>query len=301
MSFLNPVNEPVLRFSSTDADAPQINYNSRTAGDVKAVLKACLVDGYGTTASAGWSVVNEAGSVAEFVSPSAAMSDYRLGIDDTSTSNTTWYYQYQNVRTDPTGNKPAKNLSYIDKSNPANGWELLVTARGLYFVEFGYLSSINNLACRLTWIGSIKSALAPTGINIGFFSAGYYNGANSSYPHYLLGDSYGYKHYSVGPYTECAFAGANLGWLSAGEAQSNASLVNIAAAVYLRYATTLVGQQPGLVFNAVNNITDNYGVSIDTIDNRQVLRIGLSPSTSSASEHSFRTRVAMIYLDYWEY
>lgn len=66
MSFLNPVSEPVKRFKSTDAGAPQINYNARVSGDVKTVLKACLVTGYGAKASAGWSIVNEVDHVAEF-------------------------------------------------------------------------------------------------------------------------------------------------------------------------------------------------------------------------------------------
>ena len=145
MSFLNPVSEPVLRFSSTDASAPQINYNARTAGDIKAVLKACLVTGYGAKASAGWSIVNEINHVAEFVSPSAAMSDYRLGVDDSTTIKTTWYYQYQDARTNPNYNEPTKSFSYVDKTHASNGWQMLVTERGIVFIELVQNSVVNKL------------------------------------------------------------------------------------------------------------------------------------------------------------
>jgi hypothetical protein len=175
MSFLNPVNEPVLRFKSTDAGAPQINYNARVAGDVKTVLKACLVTGYGDKASAGWSIVNEVNHVAEFVSPAVAMSDYRLGIDDTSASSTTWYYQYQNVRKNPSLNAPIKNFgSYIDKNHASNAWQLLVTQRGLYFVEICKHSGGDVLVARMTYWGMVKSALvSDVGENISWFCVGW--------------------------------------------------------------------------------------------------------------------------------
>lgn len=126
MSFLNPVNEPVLRFSSTDTDAPQIDYNSRTSSDIKTVLKACLVTGYGTTASAGWSITNETTNDAEFVSPSAAMSSYRIGVTGGS-YRTDWYYMHNNVKKTPASGAVLQEVSSIDKTHPSNGWELLVT------------------------------------------------------------------------------------------------------------------------------------------------------------------------------
>lgn len=172
MSFLNPVNLPVQRFKSTDAGAPQINYAARTAGDVKAVLKACLVTGYGSVASAGWSIANEVDHVCEFVSPDVAMSDYRLGIDDKAATKTDWYYQYQDVRTNPTGNSLAKAFSYHDKTHASNGWQLLVTGRGLLFIELIRSTVASGVSARVTYIGQVKTTGNNTGSNICYISAG---------------------------------------------------------------------------------------------------------------------------------
>lgn len=186
MSFLNPVNEPVLRFKSTDAGAPQINYAARTAGDVKAVLKACLVTGYGSVASAGWSIVNEVDHVAEFVSPSAAMSDYRFGIDDKAATNTVWYYQYQDARTDPTGSTINKAIPMHSKTSPDNGWNVLVTARGVMFIEL--LGITGGVISRVTYLGLNKLPSNNTGVNISFFRSGpdtYYPMTDWTTPRYI--------------------------------------------------------------------------------------------------------------------
>lgn len=178
MSFLNPVNEPVLRFSSTDADAPQINYAARVAGDIKTVLKACLVVGYGAKASAGWSIANEVDHVAEFVSPSAAMSDYRLGIDDSG--NVQWYYTYKNTKTAPSSALYSKGFSDNDVTSAKNGWQLIVTQRGLVFVELAQFNAVDGVLSRVTYIGANKQIDDTTGKNISCFTIGL--NAPSGYP-----------------------------------------------------------------------------------------------------------------------
>ena len=48
---------PVTVYRSEDAGAPQLG--TRTPSEIIAILRACLVDGYGTKAAAGWSVAFE--------------------------------------------------------------------------------------------------------------------------------------------------------------------------------------------------------------------------------------------------
>ena len=54
MSLSNPVKYPVKHYSHLDAGAPQI---ADADGAIKTILKACLVTGYGTKASAGWTAL----------------------------------------------------------------------------------------------------------------------------------------------------------------------------------------------------------------------------------------------------
>ena len=300
MSFLNPVNEPVLRFKNTDAGAPQINYNARVAGDVKAVLKACLVTGYGTTASAGWTAANEVGNVIEFVSPSAAMSDYRLAVDDTSTSSTTWFYQYQGARINPVNNQPQKGLSFADKTHESNGWELIVTDRGLFFIELIRHSAISNTSARLTYFGQIKSALMDNGgANIGFYNVGHNatvtppsNFFSSSNSGINLNDNTGLYIFGATP--------SVLGQSSYEYGQSN---VDIVTALYLARndKKVMVGEIVGMLSKTVNNIADAYGKSDTDVDGRPVLRITLGQATSNLQFAQEYARTMLIRLDYWEY
>lgn len=300
MSFLNPVNEPVLRFSSTDADAPQINYNARVAGDIKTVLKACLVVGYGDKPSAGWSIANEVDHVAEFVSPSVAMSDYRLGIDDTSTSSTTWYYQYQDVRTNPNFNTPSKNITLTDKVHVDNGWQLFVTPRGLIFVELLYSTVVNKISARLTYWGQVKSGLvADTGANMMFFNIG--QSATIIVPQYLYNS--GYPHFNLDSFSNTQVFAATPFALGARDYNSGVSNVDIVSALYLASAAIAVvlGELPGMASKVVNNTADTYGISEQTLSTRPVLSICCGDGSSNVQYAYSRGRTYLIYLDYWEY
>ena len=301
MSFLNPVSEPVLRFSSTDAGAPQINYNARTAGDIKAVLKACLVTGYGAKASAGWSVVNEVDHVCEFVSPSAAMSDYRLGIDDTSTSSTTWYYQYQDVRTNPSYNAPVKSFSYVDKTHASNGWQMLVTERGIVFIELVQHSVVNKLSARITHWGAVKSAIASvTGRNICFFNLGH----NAAIPQpYNFYSHSGYVHTQLESHTSALMSAATSNMLSSSAYTLDTANVDLVSPIYLANndKTLLIGELPPLLSKVVNSTTDVHGVSEFALDARSVLSVCAGYSASGALYANSYGRTFLIRTDYWEY
>ena len=303
MSFLNPVSEPVLRFKSTDAGAPQINYNSRAAGDVKAVLKACLVTGYGATASAGWSIVNEVGHVAEFVSPSAAMSDYRLGIDDTSTSSTTWYYQYQNARVNPSYNAPVKAFTNIDKAHASNGWQLIVTDRGIIFLELVYSTQVSKLSARITYFCQVKSGLVDTiGANIMFFNTGH-NSAITE-PRYLYYPAY--PHMRLGSQDSPQLVSSNAWSTKSSEYQTGVSSIDVASALYITNVTSdvsvMVGEVVGILSQVVNNTTDMYGANDVNISDRPALSVcaGISYASNASKMYSYG-RTFLVYLDYWEY
>lgn len=300
MSFLNPVNEPVLRFSSTDTDAPQINYNSRTAGDVKAVLKACLVTGYGAKASAGWTAANEVDNVIEFVSPSAAMSDYRLGINDTSTSSTTWYYQYQDARTNPAYNAPTKSFSYVDKTSGENGWQVLVTERGIIFIELVQHSTVSKLSARITHWGAVKSAIASvTGRNICFFNLGH-NGVIAT-PHYFYSDS-AYVHTQLETHTRVYMSAATSNALSSQSYGLDSSNLDLVSPIYLANndKSLLIGELPPLLSKVVNSTDDVYAVSEFALDNRNVLSVCAGYANTIPYANSY-SRTFLIRTDYWEY
>lgn len=56
MSLKQPVQYPVKYYSHLDAGAPQI---ANVDGNIKTILKACLITGYGTKESAGWTALFE--------------------------------------------------------------------------------------------------------------------------------------------------------------------------------------------------------------------------------------------------
>lgn len=298
MSFLNPVNEPVLRFKSTDAGAPQINYNARVAGDVKAVLKACLVTGYGDKASAGWTAENEVNNVIEFVSPSTAMSDYRLGIDDTSTSSTTWYYHYQDARTNPSYNTPTKSFSNVDKSHADNGWQLLVTERGIVFVELVQHSAVSKLSARITYYGMAKSTLNNSdGRNIVFFNIGH-SAAISQNNSFFTGS----PHAFVGGIAASKIASITASVLSELTYSAQADAAEVSGDIYLisDVSKALVAKLPALLSKATNNQDNMYGVSEYELEGRSVISVCAGYATTSAAAYD-RARSFVVFTDYWEY
>ncbi len=301
MSFLNPVSLPVKRFKSTDTGAPQINYNSRTAGDVKAALKACLVTGYGSTASAGWSVVNEVNHVAEFVSPSADMSDYRLGIDDASTSSTTWYYRYQDARTNPSGNTPVKAFTIVDKAHTDNGWQLLVTERGILFVEFVQHISVNKLSARITYWGQVKSGLKDDqGRNIMFFNLGHNGHINIS------GDFYNSSakiHARLGANTSVFLSTAASQALISQGYTLGVSVFDLVGSIYITTATkeSVIAELPPLLSKLVNKPSDLFGAKEVDIGGRNTLSATVGYTYNDAAVVNSFARTFLIPTDFWEY
>ena len=300
MSFLNPVNEPVLRFSSTDSDAPQINYNARVAGDVKTVLKACLVVGYGDKSSAGWSIANEVDHVAEFVSPSAAMSDYRLGIDDTSTSSTTWYYQHQGMRVNPIYNTVSKSPTYLDKTKTVP-WTLLVTEQGFWFVETMSRQGLSDAnAARMIYFGRQKASVADLDKNIAFLTIGYdVSRTWTDTLHQYLGDATR-RHHIIANYNSYALVGAMP--FSSSIYNTTSADIDLISPIYLWIDNTLlVGQLAGLMMYAPSLRPEIYYTHETVINDRPMLSFLAATPNYNATDIKKYGRCFLIPLDYWEY
>lgn len=306
MSFLNPVNEPVLRFKSTDAGAPQINYNARTAGDIKAVLKACLVTGYGAVPSAGWAAENEVGNVIEFVSPSAAMSDYRLGIDDSTAAGTNWYYQYQSTKS--AVNAVSKSVTSIVTSNTTHSWDVLVTERGIMLIETVFNKAIQATGSSITYWGQLKSAVSSASRkNIAWWCLGY----NSPSPNdgrpsdffsstflqtkrtYELGDLVlsGDAHPAIDIFK---YYNQNTGIASIAD-------IKVSSEWYLIAELNIVAQQPAILLQTKPS-SEIYSKSTGTHNGRPALYVWPIRGTTTLNFLINGSNVvAIIYLDYWEY
>ncbi|MBZ1392846.1 hypothetical protein [Psychrobacter pacificensis] len=295
MSFLNPVSEPVKRFSSTDAGAPQINYNARVAGDVKTVLKACLVVGYGDKASAGWSIANEVDHVAEFVSPSAAMSDYRLGIDDSTATKTDWFYQYKNARKNPKSNAPVKAFVRADKVSANNGWQLLVSERGLLFIEIVQHTTVSSLSCRLTYFSAQKSTSSTIGDDIVFFNTGH-SGAINTY-----NQLYGYANAYISQDATAKIITTSPHMLGV-DYTYDASSIDLAADIYtaLGNGSALLGKLPALMCQTPAQ-QPTFGLRDVLIDGRAFLEFFCGDTSASATTVYGYGRTFLSPLDYWEY
>ena len=83
---LNTQLKPVTLFKSTDEGAPVL---SASAGSLKALLKACLVTGYGNKTALGWEMPFEDANNAAFRSKSPESSRYFLKINQPQTRTAT--------------------------------------------------------------------------------------------------------------------------------------------------------------------------------------------------------------------
>lgn len=293
MSFLNPVNEPVLRFSSTDADAPQINYAARTAGDVKAVLKACLVTGYGTKASAGWSVITDDGGIGVFATDAPSMSDYRIAIVDGATSST-WYYLSGGVRVNPSFNSPTKIFTGCDKTHASNGWDLVCSKRGVYFCEHVYHSVTKKLSSRITFIGQVKTFNPTT--NMAYFCIGH-NATTSQVMDF-------YKtavHYDIG---ETSLTPIDISPIAIAAQTSNINVsmpnadLNVVSAIHIiQSKIKFVGQHVG-IFAYITPNSNKYGVEVLDVGGVALLKMCAG---DGGGYHNLRDSAFAIKLDSWGY
>lgn len=300
MSFLNPINEPVLMYSSTDANAPKINYAARAAGDVKTVLKACLVTGYGTKQGAGWTMQNETDFAADFVSPSAMMSDYAFSVSDNSTTATTFTYKFQSVTQTPANNTLTKSLGYVQLNSPNNAWILLVTKQGFLWIEKFKNNNYAFESCRILYWGRVKSALLDdAGKNICFYSFGC-NGGQTSTSAFFSGEQ---QYLILGSYTTSVKNCPILEPLKTANANRAALAVELSGGVYLSSAGLPLAEMLPITMTKMNDKAQLFGVRQTTFNSRPALYICIGSSFNYSSQDAYAgvCEGCYVYLDNWGY
>ena len=257
-----------------------------------------MVTGYGTKQGAGWSIQNETDFAAEFVSPSVSMSDYAFGVSDGSSSQTSWYYKYKGTQTNPAYNAPNKSFANINTTHADNGWRLMVTKRGILFIELVQSTIVNKISARLTYIGAIKSAITDAGgINIAFFNIGH-SAAQTENMFFYRNN---YSHYAVESYSGLYVFGATP-FVTTNSFTPSVSLVDITTRLYLTTTTGIfIGELPGIVAKLINDTSKMYGISNDTLNSRPTMQITLGYTDYRTQYMYSNGRVMLIYLDNWDF
>lgn len=292
MSFLNPVNKPVKQFKSTDAGAPTLNFATRKIGDIKDILKACLVTGYGAIEGAGWEIADETASYGEFTSPSANMAGISLKITDTATIPT-WQQVINGavIRTV----SDTKVLSGADAAHASNGWRVIVTDFGFFYIEILYAPIMLASTARMYFFGLMKSAVTADPYGSGLWATGW--NINSAYPSAVMKSSDPNPFFYIDTkkstnFYSAAFIDANPVF--------GVSNIDITSDIYININTATVGQHIGLMAFKPALATDVFPISEKTIDSRPVLYLSLSNNYGAYSSQLLATRYVLIFLDYWE-
>lgn len=130
-------------FEYTDADAPTMESN--TAGTLINVLKKCLVEGYGSTPSLGWTVPFEDVSNHKIVFRASEGTRVFIQIDDGLTANNFQFVKvcgFESMTTVDSGLTPIPlpdqgNYTYIFKNTGSSSgnipWRLIGDSKGFYF------------------------------------------------------------------------------------------------------------------------------------------------------------------------
>lgn len=151
-------------YSSEDASAPAI---AASAGSLISLLDACLVNGYGSKAAAGWSKVYTGTNVAVYRSPvqSPASYDYPyLQVMDTSTTETQ-FRGYTTMSDATTGTDEFPLISdYPTPPRVPKGtnhkWFVIAMEEGFYFWTQGSSSyTVNGTTQRAVFFGRFSSYL----------------------------------------------------------------------------------------------------------------------------------------------
>lgn len=143
MSLLTLERVPVKVYRSDDAGAPALDKSSNCVSNI---FKACLVVGYGTKESAGWTMPFEDASNKVFKPPSAPDADYylRLSGDNGQQAKPQVYSNMSNTTTGDLILQCDSDFKY--SVSPTTGkWLLVATEKSVYFFcaqTFEYASGI---------------------------------------------------------------------------------------------------------------------------------------------------------------
>lgn len=125
----------ITKYSSTDASAPQIAATT-TAGQLVSVLDGCLVNGYGSKPSAGWSVVYSGTNIRVYRPPSGRRCYLR--VDNSNTSMYAVVQAYATMSDINTGTEPFTNSATVNwcqnQDTTANAWEVIASDTSFYYI-----------------------------------------------------------------------------------------------------------------------------------------------------------------------
>lgn len=159
MSLLTPERVPVKVYKWDDVGAPALD---KTAGCMMTIFKACLVTGYGTKESAGWTMPFEdtAAGVKVFRPEISPHTDFYLRLfADTGTEMTAQVYL--NMTNANTGDLKLQcdGLFTYGRNNTSSKWVLIATTRGFkFFFESAsvYGSGVMNKSGGFLFVGDIS-------------------------------------------------------------------------------------------------------------------------------------------------
>ncbi|WP_415775332.1 hypothetical protein ACMYQ1_18455 [Shewanella oncorhynchi] len=161
---------PVTVYRYTDAGAPQLT--SGTPSEWIAILKACLVDGYGAKAGLGWTL--------EFENAGQYKAAFRNSVVDGGTGGYVQFWSSTGGNAANTGMnfQTADSMSALDSFTKAGygrqlslttgmrGWEIIGTSRGFYIISHFTTNLLNGITTSSVqinqhyFIGDIESHLS---------------------------------------------------------------------------------------------------------------------------------------------
>ena len=150
--------KPVTVYRSTDTGAPQL---TGTAGSLKTVLKACLVEGYGSQPALGWEMKYEDNTTGVFKSKDPKSPNAALQV-----KNSEKFVADLAMMIEPSGLDAARKIAtqqsrrfqYQRSGLASNKWILVGHSRAFVLVLAGYYKS------RMLWFGDFPSlAVGDTG------------------------------------------------------------------------------------------------------------------------------------------
>lgn len=170
-------------YASTDSGAPAL---SGTAGTLIAVLKACLVDGYGSKASSGWTQEFSGTNLAVFRPPSGTRMYLRVNDTDTSDARVRGYEAMSGVNTG-TGLFPTDaqlnggGYLYKASSGMGSGWVLVADQKHFTLIIAPNVATVSASTGygQGLFFGDIKTAKSGDAFHC-FLNAGLDTGASSS-------------------------------------------------------------------------------------------------------------------------
>ena len=143
--------KPVSVYRSTDTNAPQL---TNAAGSLKTVLKACLVEGYGSQPALGWEMKYEDNTTGVFKSKDPKSPNAALQV-----KNSEKFVADLAMMIEPSGLDAARKIAtqqgrrfqYQRSGLASNKWILVGHGRAFVLVLAGYYKS------RMLWFGDFPS------------------------------------------------------------------------------------------------------------------------------------------------